>query len=101
MVKTAMSILIAIGVAGPAPALASGQPARSHPQPSSYAPRPHSTEHVYGSPIEPPIVGRAHAAQHRPVPTTASAKATTRESHDREPKNRRRAAVPQRSAGSP
>jgi len=53
MTRIATVVLAVLALAGPAPAVAGGKPADSRrPQPSSYAPRPHSSDHVYGSPIE-------------------------------------------------
>ena len=72
MTKLAVVVLTAIVMAMPPLAFAASKPTGSSPQPSSYAPRLHSNQHVYGSPIEPPIVGsaksshRARAASNAP-----------------------------------
>jgi len=43
----------AVTLAAPTVALADQKPkGNSHPKPSSYAPGPHTNQHVYGSPIE-------------------------------------------------
>ncbi len=70
MQKTlAMAGLAAIALVGSSLATAADiPPPKSAPQPSSYAPQPHSSTHVYGSPIEPPLVGH-NAAPHRVNPS--------------------------------
>jgi hypothetical protein len=40
-------------------------------QPSSYAPRKHSTSHVYGSPIGRPVVSRNHSTKPRVTHSTS------------------------------
>ena len=65
MTKLAIAVLAAIVVAMPSRVLAASKPTGSSPPPSSYAPRPHSNQHVYGSPIGPPIVGSGRSS-HRP-----------------------------------
>jgi hypothetical protein len=101
MIGRANSVAIAIIVALAVPAAVSAAPPprSSTPQPSSYAPR-RTTQHVYGSPIEPPIVGRAHAATHRPTPVRPAAKAAKPGSQTPPKKDRRTAAVPQHGARS-
>ena len=64
MTKVASAVLAAITLAGPMLAVAGGKPTDSGSKPSSYAPGPHTDRHVYGSPIEPPIVGHATASRH-------------------------------------
>ncbi|HUO94873.1 MAG TPA: hypothetical protein VMT92_01465 [Steroidobacteraceae bacterium] len=54
--------LLALG----ASAVAATPAKRSPAQPSSYAPRETNGSHVYGSPIETPVVGRAAPAHHSP-----------------------------------
>jgi hypothetical protein len=54
----------AIALSISAAAIATGTTPNSHPLPSSYAPQAHSDNHVYGSPIGPPVVGQS-AAVHR------------------------------------
>ena len=64
MIPIARTVLAAIALAGPVLAVAASQPANAGSKPSSYAPRPQTQGHVYGSPIEPPITGRAAASHH-------------------------------------
>jgi hypothetical protein len=61
MKTVASAMLAAITLAGPTLAVAGGNPTDARAKPSSYVSRPHTNRHIYGSPIEPPIVGRAAA----------------------------------------
>lgn len=54
----AVVVLAAITLAGPALSVA-GDQTTTAPKPSSFVPHPHSSRHVYGSPIGAPIVGHA------------------------------------------
>ena len=67
MTKIAMPLLAAIALAGSTVSVASGEPVNSGSKPSSLAPQPHSNNHIYGAPIEPPIVGHAKASHHNQV----------------------------------
>ena len=80
MKTVAGAVLAAITLAGP-PALAGGNPTDSAPKPSSYVSGSHSNRHVYGSPIEPRIVGRATATHHTHPHKKLSSSATTRIAH--------------------
>jgi len=64
---TALALLAS--VAGASPALAE-TPLKKVPPPSSYAPRPGSGPHVYGSPLGPPAAG-AHRRHARATPHAA------------------------------
>jgi hypothetical protein len=79
MAKIAITVLAAIALAGSAVAAASGEPIASGSKPSSYAPQPHSNDHIYGAPIEPPIVGHAKASHHNHVEKKRSTSAKTRD----------------------
>jgi hypothetical protein len=70
-------VLAAIVLAGSMPAVAGGNPTDSRPKPSSYVSQPRTNRHVYGSPIEPPVVGRAAHHAHKKQSTGA----TTRSAH--------------------
>ncbi|GEM_PF-4438602 len=48
-----------------------------HAKPSSFAPRTSNGPHVYGAPIQPPIVGPARAPRN-PAPAATRARATPR-----------------------
>lgn len=60
----ASAVLAAITLAGPTLATAGGKTTDSGLKPNSYAPQPHTNRHIYGSPIEPHIVGHARASHH-------------------------------------
>ena len=93
MKTIAPAVLAALALAGPAMAAAQTKPTASRTQPSSYAPGPHSGPHVYGSPIGPPIVGKARPSHHpRAVPKHPTAAA-----HDtRSPATKRHQPAPVR-----
>jgi hypothetical protein len=59
MARIALVALLALS----APALA-----LANPKPSALVPR-HTKDHVYGSPIQKPILGQAKAPRHKHVPT--------------------------------
>jgi hypothetical protein len=81
MTRLAPAALAAILLASSAPAFAATKPANSHAPPSSFAPRPHTNQHVYGSPIEAPIVGHTRPLEHKRAPTKRSARTMARDSH--------------------
>jgi hypothetical protein len=66
MKTVVFAMLAAITIAGPAPAFADGKPVDARTKPSSFVPHPRTNRHVYGTPIQPPVVG--HAKHHKPAP---------------------------------
>jgi hypothetical protein len=78
MTKIAITVLVAITFAGSTVSVASGEPTGSGSKPSSYAPQPHSNDHIYGAPIEPAIVGHAKASHHNHVQNKRSPNAKSR-----------------------
>ena len=79
MTKIAITVLAAITLAGSTVSVASGEPIDSGSKPSSFAPQPHSNDHIYGAPIGPPIVGHAKASHHNHVQKKRSTSAKTRD----------------------
>jgi len=79
MTNIAITVLAAITLAGSAVSAASGEPIASGSKASSYAPQPHSNDHIYGAPIDPPIVGHAKASHHNHVQKKRSTSAKTRD----------------------
>lgn len=79
MTNIAITVLAAITLAGSTVSVASGEPIHSGSKPSSFAPQPHSNDHIYGAPIEPPIVGHARASHHNHVQKKRSTSAKTRD----------------------
>ena len=76
MKAIATAVLAAITLAGPTTADAATKATVGGSKPSSYAPGPHPTHHVYGSPIERPLTGRsasAHPAHARKSHSTKAA----------------------------
>ena len=61
----AVVVLAGITLAGPALSVAGDQTTASAPKPSSFVPHPHSSRHVYGSPIGAPIVGHAKTSHRK------------------------------------
>jgi hypothetical protein len=79
MTKIAKTMLAAITLAGPTVSVASGEPFHSGSKPSSFTPQPHSNNHIYGAPIERPIVGHAKPSHHNQVQTKRSTSPKTRD----------------------
>jgi hypothetical protein len=79
MTTIAITVLAAIVLAGPSLSLANGKPANTGSKPSSYTPQPRSKSHIYGAPIQSPIVGQAKASRHKHARRKASTSATTRD----------------------
>jgi hypothetical protein len=77
MRKFAIAVLAAVTLGAPAMSGAGDEPSASGKKSISFVPH-HSNQHVYGSPIEPPIVGRSkishhkHASKKRPASRDAS-----------------------------
>jgi hypothetical protein len=99
MTRLAPAALAAVLLAASAPAFAGVKPNDSHAPPSSFAPRPHTNQHVYGSPIEPQIVGPARPLQHKRAPTKRSARTMPRDTHDRTAKGAPPARAPRPRPG--
>ena len=79
MNKIAIAVLAAITLAGLTVSVAKGEPFDSGSKPSSFAPQPHSNSHIYGAPIERPIVGHAKASHHNQVQKRRSTSPKTRD----------------------
>lgn len=77
----ASAVLAMLTLAGSTLAVAGGKPTDAGSKPSSYVSRPHTNRHIYGSPIGPPIVGRAAAPHHTHAHMKQPTSATTRNAH--------------------
>lgn len=77
MTTIAFTVLAAITLAAPTLSVADGRPTDSVSKPNSYAPQPRTKRHIYGAPIQPPIVGHAKASHHNHAHKKASMSATT------------------------
>jgi hypothetical protein len=51
----------------------------SHAKPNSFVPHPHTSNHVYGSPIQPAIVGHSKISHHKQTPKKRSPSAVKRD----------------------
>jgi hypothetical protein len=99
MTTIATAVLAAIALSASTPTFADGKPNGSRRPPSSYAPGPHTTRHVYGSPIEPRIVGHAPASPRKHAPTKQSPGGAAHDPHDHKTPSRRSAPGPQPGPG--
>jgi hypothetical protein len=79
MTTIAITVLAAIALAGPSLSVADGRPTNTGSKPSSYTPQPRTNHHVYGAPIQSPIVGHAAASHRKHARRKASTSATTRD----------------------
>jgi hypothetical protein len=72
MRKFAMAVLAAVTLVQPALTYAGDKPAGSHAAPTSFVPNPQAHSHVYGTPIQPAVVGhpktshQKHTSKKRP-----------------------------------
>jgi len=71
-------VLAAISLMQSALSLAGDKSTDSKPKPSSFVPHPHTSSHVYGSPIQPAIVGHATTSHHKHTPKKQSSSAAHR-----------------------
>ena len=86
--RTFAVVLLAATLAGPALSVAGDQPTNSAPEPMSFVPHLHSSQHVYGSPIGPPIVGHAKAFHHKHAPKKQSSRSVNSQVPGKYPTNR-------------
>jgi hypothetical protein len=78
MTKFAIAVLAAVTLVQPALSVAGDKPTDSGGKPSSYVPH-HTKHHVYGSPIQPAIVGHAKTSHHKHAPKKRSSSAAKRD----------------------
>ena len=76
--RTIAIILLAITLAGPALSVAGATATAAGSKPSSYVPQTGTHSHVYGTPIQPPILGHAKASHHKHAHAKASTRTSTR-----------------------
>ena len=82
MPKIAQACMAALALAASSAPHGAPAPARPHARPSSYAPQEHSSNHVYGAPIEAPLVGRARVVPQQTGSTSHTVLATTHGAND-------------------
>lgn len=79
MRKFAITVLAAVTLVQPALSVAGDNPTVSGTKPNSFVPHPHTTHHIYGAPIPPPIVGHhAKTSHHKHAPKKRSSSAANR-----------------------
>jgi hypothetical protein len=76
--RTIAIMLLAITLAGPARSVAGATATAPGSKPSSYVPQTGTHSHVYGTPIQTPILGHAKASHHKHARTKAPTGASTR-----------------------
>ena len=78
MTKFVLTVLAAITLAQPALSVAGDKSTDSRAKPNSFVPHPHTNQHVYGTPIQPPIVGHAKTSHQKHTPKKRSLSAAKR-----------------------
>jgi hypothetical protein len=66
--KFAVTMLTVAALTQSAMALAGTQSTDSRAKPSSFVPHPHTSSHVYGTPIHPAVVGHTSVSRHKQTP---------------------------------
>jgi hypothetical protein len=79
MTKFAIAVLAAVTLVQPALSVAGDGLTDSRAKPNSFVPHPHTSHHVYGSPIQPAIVGHAKSSHHRHASKKRSSSAANRD----------------------
>ena len=75
MTRFATTVLLAaVTLMQPALSVAGDKSTDSRAKPSSFVPHPHSNNHVYGSPIQPAVVGHARTSHHQQAPKKQTSK---------------------------
>jgi hypothetical protein len=80
MTKFALAALAAVVLAQSALS-AAGAPTNPSPKPSSFVPHSHTNNHVYGSPIQPAIVGHARTSHQKHLQKKRSLSGKNRNAH--------------------
>jgi hypothetical protein len=65
-------VLTAVTFVQPAFSVAGDKPTDSRAKPNSFVPHPHTNSHVYGAPIQPPIVGHSKISHQKHTPKKRS-----------------------------
>jgi hypothetical protein len=74
----AITLLAAMTLAGPALSVAGATSTGAGSKPSSYVPQTGAHSHVYGTPIQPPILGHAKASRHKHAQKASTGAATSK-----------------------
>jgi len=78
MTKFAITVLAAITLVQPALSVAGDKSTDARAKPNSFVPHPHTNRHVYGTPIQPAIVGHAKTSHQKHTPKKLSSSAAHR-----------------------
>jgi hypothetical protein len=81
MTKFAIVLLAAFTLAQPVLSAAGDKSSESRAKPMSFVPHSHTNHHVYGAPIQPPIMGHAKLSHEQRMPkkgTMGSQKSNSR-----------------------
>jgi hypothetical protein len=74
----AIMMLAAMTLAGPALSVAGSTATAPGSKPSSYVPHTGTRSHIYGTPIQPPILGHAKASHHKHAPKASTGAASNK-----------------------
>jgi hypothetical protein len=78
MTKFAITVLAAITLVQPVLSIAGDKSTDAPAKPNSFVPHPHTNQHVYGTPIQPAIVGHAKTSHLKHTPKKRSSSAAHR-----------------------
>lgn len=78
MTKFAITVLAAVTLMQSALSVAADKSTDSRAKPSSFVPHPRSNTHVYGTPIQPAIVGHSRGSHHKSTQKKRSSSAVHR-----------------------
>jgi hypothetical protein len=79
MTKFAITVLAAMTLVQPALSVAGDKSTDSRPKPNSFVPHPHTNQHVYGTPIQPAILGHAKTSHQKHAPKKRSSSGVHRD----------------------
>jgi hypothetical protein len=79
MTKFAITVLAAITLVQPALSVAGDKSTDARAKPTSFVPHPHTNQHVYGTPIQPAIVGHAKTSHQKHTPKKRSSSGVHRD----------------------
>jgi hypothetical protein len=79
MTKFVVVVLTALTLVQPALSVAGDKSTDSRAKSTSFVPHPHTNTHVYGTPIQPAIVGHAKTSHHKHTPKKRSSSTANRD----------------------
>ena len=78
MTKYALTLLAAVTLAQPALSVAGDKPSGCDSKTSSFVPHPHTSHHVYGTPIQPAILHHVKSSHRHSTPKKRSSSAANK-----------------------